>query len=53
MVQSRFRGKDDCVYCDQPLLGACLFVCLAGGVFLCSVEQTGTSLTGIVIPGAT
>ena len=40
MVQSRFRGKDDCVYCDQPFfVHVCLFVCLAGGVFLCSVEN--------------
>ena len=27
MVQSRFRGKDDCVYCDQPFL---VHVCLFG-----------------------
>ena len=30
MVQSRFRGKDDCVYCDQPFFVYVLFVCLIG-----------------------
>ena len=31
MVQSRFRGKDDCVYCDQLFfVHVCLFVRLVG-----------------------